>query len=132
MTPCSRERLTSAQKIVCGFQCFDQLTSFFLMGHPYLKAVAGVDHIGLGADYDGILHPARGMEDVSTYPMLSAELLHRGYTGEEIGKILGLNVIRVLEAVEEVSRGLKSTSLASNVHRSDVDSDVAPAAAAPE
>lgn len=98
----------------------------------HVKAVAGVDHIGLGADYDGILHPARGMEDVSTYPMLSAELLHRGYTGEEIGKILGLNVIRVLEAVEEVSRGLKSTSLASNVHRSDVDSDVAPAAAAPE
>lgn len=89
----------------------------------HIRAVCGdsVDHIGLGADFDGIMSPARGMEDVSTYPMLTAELLHRGYTEEDLGKILGLNVIRVLEAVEDVSRELKTVTSASDVQRSDVD-----------
>ena len=62
----------------------------------YAKKVCGnVLHLGLGADYDGIKAPARGMEDVSTYPVLTAELLKRGYTDDEIIAINGGNVLRL-------------------------------------
>ena len=72
----------------------------------YIKNMIGVDHIGIGGDYDGG-GGVEGLEDVSTYPKLTAELLRRGYTGEEIGKILGLNVIRVMREAERVSRVMK-------------------------
>ena len=58
----------------------------------HVRKVAGVDHVGIGADFDGISETVQGLEDVSKYPMLTAELLRRGYTEEEIGKFLGLNL----------------------------------------
>ena len=64
------------------------------------------DHIGIGADYDGIKDTARGLEDVSMVPHLTAELLRRGYSEENLGKILGLNAIRVLEVCESVAASL--------------------------
>ncbi|MCH7903978.1 MAG: dipeptidase [Armatimonadetes bacterium] len=72
----------------------------------HIKNMIGVDHIGIGGDYDGG-GGVEGLEDVSTYPKLTAELLRRGYTDEEIGKILGLNVIRVMREAERVSRVMK-------------------------
>ncbi len=74
----------------------------------HIRKVAGVDHIGLGSDFDGITAVPRGLEDVSTYPALTAELLRRGYTDDEVKKILGLNVLRVMRAAEKVSRSLQS------------------------
>jgi membrane dipeptidase len=74
----------------------------------HIRKVAGIDHIGLGGDFDGIDSVAEGLEDVSTYPALLAELLRRGYADEDVRKIAGLNVLRVMRNVERVSRTLQS------------------------
>jgi membrane dipeptidase len=76
----------------------------------HIKRRIGVDHIGIGADFDGG-GGVEGLEDVSTYPMLTAELLRRGYTEEEVGKILGLNVLRVMRAAEHVSWVMKREAM---------------------
>jgi len=65
----------------------------------HIKKVAGVDHIGLGGDFDGITQVVQGLEDVSTYPALVAELLKRGYTDADVKKITGGNIMRVMKAV---------------------------------
>jgi membrane dipeptidase len=75
----------------------------------HIRKVAGIDHIGLGGDFDGISSVVAGLEDVSTYPALSAELLKRGYTDDDIKKIIGLNVLRVMRQVEKVAAGLQKT-----------------------
>lgn len=62
--------------------------------------VAGIDHVGLGSDYDGISSTPEQLEDVSKYPCITQELLNRGYTEEQIHKILGGNVLRVMRQVE--------------------------------
>jgi membrane dipeptidase len=69
----------------------------------HIRKVAGIDHIGIGGDYDGITTVPEGLEDVSTYPALTAELLRRGYSDEDVKKILGLNVLRVMREAEKVS-----------------------------
>src|SRR5690606_13704657 len=75
----------------------------------YIRKIAGVDSIGIGADYEGFGHPPQGLEDVSTYPALLAELLRRGYADDEIKKIAGLNLLRVMRAAEKVSKESKET-----------------------
>jgi membrane dipeptidase len=81
----------------------------------HIKKVAGIDHIGLGGDFDGITSVPEGLEDVSKYPALTAELLQRGYKDDEIKKILGLNVLRVMKEVEKVSARLQKERTASPV-----------------
>jgi membrane dipeptidase len=75
----------------------------------HIRKVTGIDHIGLGGDFDGISSVIVGLEDVSTYPALTAELLKRGYKDDDIKKILGLNVLRVMRQVEKVAAGLQKT-----------------------
>ena len=75
----------------------------------HIRKVAGIDHIGLGGDFDGISSVIVGLEDVATYPALSAELLRRGYTDDDVKKVLGLNVLRVMRQVEKVAAGLQKT-----------------------
>ena len=70
----------------------------------HIKKTAGVDSIGLGGDFDGITSVVQGLEDVSTYPMLVAELLRRGYTDEDIKKIAGRNILRVLRGAEAAAK----------------------------
>jgi membrane dipeptidase len=77
----------------------------------HIRAVAGVAHVGLGGDYDGCKAPARGLEDVSCYPTLTAELLFRGYSHDDIGKILSGNLFRVLRAAENVSVQMKAEGI---------------------
>jgi membrane dipeptidase len=77
--------------------------------------VAGIDHIGLGGDFDGISSVPEGLEDVSSYPALTAELLRRGYKDEDVKKIMGLNVLRVMREVERVSKRLQSSRAASSL-----------------
>jgi membrane dipeptidase len=79
----------------------------------HIRKVAGIDHIGLGGDFDGISAVVQGLEDVSTYPALTAELLRRGYKDEEILKITGQNILRVMKSVEKVSKTLQSRRAAS-------------------
>jgi membrane dipeptidase len=73
----------------------------------HIRKVAGIDHIGLGGDFDGITSVPEGLEDVSTYPALTAELLRRGYKEDDIRKILGLNILRVMKEAEKVSAKLQ-------------------------
>jgi membrane dipeptidase len=69
--------------------------------------VAGIDCVGIGGDYDGGALFARGLEDVGCYKRLTCELIHRGYSDEDLGKILGLNAIRVLQECEDVAAQMK-------------------------
>ncbi len=68
--------------------------------------VAGIDHVGLGSDFDGIPVLPEQLEDVSCYPVITQELLNRGYNAEQIKKVLGGNLLRVFRRAEEVSREL--------------------------
>jgi membrane dipeptidase len=72
----------------------------------HIRAVAGVDNIGIGGDYDGAGSMPDGLADVSGYPALFAELAARGYTEDELLKIAGRNVLRVMREAEEVSERL--------------------------
>ena len=70
--------------------------------------VAGIDHVGLGSDFDGIDSAPKGMEDVSKLPDLVRELARRGYSEEDLKKILGGNLLRVMRQVERVGREMRS------------------------
>ncbi|HEX4121889.1 MAG TPA: dipeptidase [Verrucomicrobiae bacterium] len=74
----------------------------------HIRAVAGIDHVGIGSDFEGFHNPPAGMEDVSRYPELLAELLKRGYTEEEVKKVAGQNLLRVLRAAEQTSARLQA------------------------
>jgi membrane dipeptidase len=69
----------------------------------HAREVAGIDHIGLGGDYDGVGTLPIGLEDVSKYPVLIGALLDRGWSEEDCAKRAGRNVLRVLRAAEDVS-----------------------------
>ena len=73
----------------------------------HIRQTAGIDHIGIGGDFDGITSVPVGLEDVSTYPMLTAELIRRGYSDEDVMKILGNNILRVMRKAEEVADRLQ-------------------------
>jgi membrane dipeptidase len=65
--------------------------------------VAGIDHVGLGSDYDGISRTPEQMDDVTSYPLITQELMNRGYKAADIKKVLGENVLRVLRKAESVA-----------------------------
>lgn len=73
----------------------------------HIVRVAGIDHVGIGGDFDGGGGVA-GLEDVSKYPFLTAELLRRGYSDGDVKKVLGLNVLRVMREVERVAKRLQA------------------------
>ena len=89
----------------------------------HIREMAGIDHIGIGADFDGITSVPIGLEDVSAYPSLPAELIRREYDDEDILKILGGNVLRVMRLVENRSRELQETRGASEALIDDVDGE---------
>ncbi len=72
--------------------------------------MAGIDHVGFGSDFDGIDTTPIGLEDVSTFPAIVAELIRRGYSDMEITKLLGLNVLRVLREAEATASRLQAES----------------------
>ena len=74
----------------------------------HIRKVAGIDHIGIGSDFDGITQTVKDLDDVSKYPLLTAELLKRGYADGDIRKILGENVMRVLREAEKASKKLQA------------------------
>jgi membrane dipeptidase len=73
----------------------------------HIAKVAGIDHVGLGSDFDGIGAVPRQLEDVSCFPYITQELLNRGRSAQEIHKILGGNTLRVLQRSEDVARNWK-------------------------
>ena len=76
----------------------------------HLVKVAGVDHVGIGSDFDGITMRPVGLDDVSSYPRLTEELLHRGYSETDIHKILGGNVLRAFRQAGDVAKRLRATT----------------------
>jgi membrane dipeptidase len=70
----------------------------------HIIRVAGIDHVGLGSDFDGIGRTPRQLEDVSCYPYITQELLNRGHRKEDVLKVLGGNILRVLRRAGEVAR----------------------------
>ncbi|MEO5821659.1 MAG: dipeptidase [Vicinamibacteraceae bacterium] len=75
----------------------------------HIRKTAGIDHIGIGGDFDGIETVVEGLGDVSTYPALFAELLKRGYSDDDVQKIAGRNVLRVMKTAEGVAQRLQKT-----------------------
>ncbi len=73
----------------------------------HIIQVAGIDHVGIGSDYDGVSRLPVGLEDVSCYPAITQELLSRGYDEKAIHKILGGNILRVLRKAEDVAKELQ-------------------------
>ena len=74
----------------------------------HIRDLAGIEHIGVGSDFDGLDGMPDGLEDVSKYPALFAELADRGYADGELTKIAGQNVLRVMRAAERVAGDLRS------------------------
>jgi membrane dipeptidase len=71
----------------------------------HIRDVAGIDHVGVGSDFDGLSGMPDGLEDVSTYPALFTELAERGYSDEDLAKVAGRNVLRLMRAAERVAAG---------------------------
>ena len=76
----------------------------------HIRKVAGIDHIGLGGDFDGITSVVQGLEHVGTYPALIAELGRRGYSNDDLAKISGRNILRVMRGAEATAATLRSTA----------------------
>ncbi len=79
----------------------------------HIRQVAGVDHVGIGSDFDGIPDAPRGLEAVDKYPALLEELMRRGWTDADVAKVAGENVLRVMAEAEQVSAKLRASEAAS-------------------
>jgi membrane dipeptidase len=70
----------------------------------HMVEVAGIDHVGIGSDFDGTRGLPEGLEDVSKFPELLAELARRGWSDGDLRKLMGENVLRVMRRAEAVAR----------------------------
>lgn len=87
----------------------------------HIRRVAGVDHVGIGSDFDGISEVIEGLEDVTTFPALFAELARRGWTEADLRKLAGENILRVMARAQEVAMRLRRERGPSNrtIHELD-------------
>lgn len=92
----------------------------------HIRRVAGIDHIGIGSDYDGMRGAPEGLEDASKYPNLFVELMARGYSDEDLRKIAGLNVLRVMRECEAIAERLQRERPASDALIDELDAPAAP------
>jgi membrane dipeptidase len=74
----------------------------------HIRDVAGVEHVGIGSDFDGTFAVPQGLEDVGCYPNLFAELLSRRYTEPELAMIARGNILRVMRAAQGVAERLQA------------------------
>ncbi len=91
----------------------------------HVREVAGVDHVGIGSDYDGVDWLPEGLEDTSTYPALIAELRGRGWSEEDCGKLASGNIVRTLRAAEQTARALQASRGPSRSRIEDMDQPAA-------
>ncbi|WP_055490620.1 dipeptidase [Streptomyces sp. TP-A0356] len=87
----------------------------------HMREVAGIDHLGIGGDYDGTAFTPDGLGDVSGYPNLIAELLDRGWSKSDLAKLTWQNAVRVLGAAEDVARDLRTRRGPSNATLQQLD-----------
>ena len=76
----------------------------------YIRRIAGIDHVGLGSDFDGIDSTQLGLEGVDKYPELLVELARRGWSDSDLAKIAGGNVLRVMRGAEAVAKRLQAST----------------------
>jgi membrane dipeptidase len=93
----------------------------------YVRRIVGADHVGIGGDFDGITDVVVGLEDVSKYPALFAELAHRGWSDDDLRKLAGENILRVFSQAEQVAARLQKSRPPSTRTIAELDG---PAAAA--
>ncbi|MGC4947645.1 dipeptidase [Streptomyces sp. DT224] len=91
----------------------------------HMREVAGVDHIGIGGDYDGTAFLPQGLESVAGYPNLIAELLRRGWSAADLAKLTWQNAVRVLRAAEDVARDLRTRRGPSHATIEELDAPAA-------
>ncbi|MFF0741077.1 dipeptidase [Streptomyces sp. NPDC004111] len=87
----------------------------------HMREVAGIDHIGIGGDYDGTAFTPAGLEDVAGYPNLIAELISRGWSTPDLAKLTWQNAVRVLRDAESVARDLQPRRAPSNATLEQLD-----------
>jgi membrane dipeptidase len=87
----------------------------------HVRTVAGIDHVGIGGDYDGTDEVPAGLEDVACYPALIAELLDRGWSQDDCVRLVGGNVLRVLREAEAVSLSWSARQGPSTATIADLD-----------
>jgi membrane dipeptidase len=87
----------------------------------HVREVAGIDHVGLGGDYDGVEVLPVGLEDVSTYPALLAALAERGWSSGDLARLTCRNTLRVMHEVESVARDLQAVRGPSLARIEDLD-----------
>jgi membrane dipeptidase len=87
----------------------------------HVRKIAGIDHIGIGSDFDGIETAPQGLDGVEDYPLLLAELLRRGYSADDLRKIAGLNVLRVMRQAEAVAKRLQKERPPSDARIEELD-----------
>ena len=87
----------------------------------HVMQVAGEDHVGIGGDFDGITSTPQNLESVADYPKLFAELLRRGHSEEQLRKLAGLNVLRVMKQAEAVASRLQKEKPAGDAMIGELD-----------
>jgi membrane dipeptidase len=87
----------------------------------HIRRVAGADHVGIGGDFDGIEDVVQGLEDVSRYPALFAELARRGWSDADLRKLAGENVLRVFSQAEQVAARVQRTRAPSTKTIAELD-----------
>ncbi|MFJ8075179.1 dipeptidase [Streptomyces sp. NPDC096176] len=87
----------------------------------HMREVAGIDHLGIGGDFDGTAFTPAGLEDVAGYPNLIAELLHRGWSDADLAKLTWQNAVRALRAAEDTACDLQSGRGPSNATIDELD-----------
>lgn len=97
----------------------------------HIRRVAGVDHVGIGSDFDGVDALPTGLEGVETYPALLAELLRRGWSDADVAKLAGGNMLRVMRANERTAARLQRERPPSTATLAELDGPPAVAAPAP-
>jgi len=109
-----KERVAIQEQIFGGRSLPDATLAQVADHVEHIRRVAGVDHVGIGSDFDGAgPYLPTGLEDVSRYPYLFAELIRRGWSDADLEKLAGANVLRALRAAEEVSTRLRAERPAS-------------------
>ena len=112
-----------AGAVLSAAQLFAVATAATVADHlDHMREVAGIDHIGIGADFDGMDSQPEGLDDVSKYPALLAELLRRGYSEDDVQKIAGRNVLRVMRTAEGVAQRLQKARGPSKATIEELDS----------
>ena len=120
--PHSKAAVEAGEKAWKGANPAPKVTISNIANHiDHIVKIAGIDHVGIGGDFDGIKMTPDGFGDVSRYPYLFVELLKRGYSDDDIAKVAGQNVIRVFKEVERTAAKLASKAQPSDDRIEELD-----------